>query len=327
MRFLYQRAFIQEARMKKRVTRVQWKPSSDVKGHTKRSRKIADLESRAEFYRNEMVTYTCNGEFRAAQEMKTTALLEAYSKMVCQQACHGLFASSLPRELRDMVYELIIGDSDVIITGAFLKKLHPLASPMVFEDYTFDPWCWSEDFMGREVLEEYIERWYAVTQFTINEFCLIPELLKNPRPTLSIDPKALVSKVQVRLWNWSSPGQLAVDDLLKFKNGVHIKLKIESTALNNYRGIWQSTDSQIERFVSKYSYMFSTLCQLKESGSRIEATVDDECLINPENAELSQTGWVNRIKEFRQVWALLRDVQHQRTSAKRTAVFVRHPGT
>jgi hypothetical protein len=286
---------------------VQGKLSSDVEGQTKRSREIADLKSRAQFYRNEMIMYTCNNELRTAQETKTTALLEAYSKTACQQACRVLVASQLPRELRDMVYEWIVGDSNVIVTGAFLKRLFPLASPMVFEDYTFDPWCWSEDFMGREFLGEYVERWYAVTQFTINEFCLVPELLKSPRSTLSIDPSALVSKVEVRLWNWSSPGQLAVDDLLKFKNGIHIKLKLESSALDIYGGIWQSTDGQIEHFINKYSYMFSVLCQLTETGSRIEATIDNECVINPENAELSRTGWVNRIKEFRQVWTLLRD--------------------
>jgi hypothetical protein len=296
--------------MHKRVNRVQWKQSSDVEANTKRSRQLDDLKSRAQFYRNEMNMYTCNSEFRVAQETKTTALLEAYSKMACQQACQVLIASSLPRELRDMVYEWIVGDSNVIVTGAFLKNLRPLASPMVFEDYTFDPWCWSEDFMGRDFLGEYVERWYAVTQFTINEFCLVPELLKTPRPTLSIDPSALISKVEVKLWNWSSPGQLAVDDLLKFRNGVHIKLKIESSALDNHGGIWQSTDGQIERFISKYSYMYSILCQLTETGSRIEATIDDECVINPENAELSQKGWVKRIKEFRQVWALLRDFQY-----------------
>ena len=291
---LYQRAFLKEEKLLDQIAR---NPTNDEDRIT--------LESRLDFYRSEKKKYSWNGEYRVAQETQTQVHLEAYAKMACQLACRKFFASPLPREIRDMVYEAIIGDSEVNLDTDLIKHIRSPSSPVNWEDYTFDPWCWSEDFMGPQVLEEYLERWFAVTKFTIKmELNLIPELIKCPRPTLNIDPAALISRIVIVLEYWSSETLAKIlsvefDHLLKFQNRMHVQLEINVPG----RPIRELGDSHIEKFVASINSMFPTLRQLKEHGSLVEVTFDEECHIDSETTELSQEGWAERIKESRKVCA------------------------
>lgn len=309
MRVLYQRAYVKERKLENQIRKKRERNCTNDEDRAKLSNQITDLESRLAFYKNEKVKNSWIGESRVAQETQTQVHLEAYAKMACQLACRKFFASPLPREVRDMVYELIIGDSEVELDYVLLKHLRSHSSPVNWEPYTFDPWCWSEEFMGPHVLEEYLERWFAVTEFTIKmSLNLIPDLVKCPRPTLNIDPGALISKIVIVLEYWSSDILAKIlsvefDHLLKFRNRMHVQLELNVPG----RPIRELGDRNIEEFVTSIKSIFPTLRQLKEHGSHIEVTFDEECHIDSEDTDLSQEGWVKRIKESREVRAKCQD--------------------
>jgi hypothetical protein len=296
MRVRYHRAHIRENILGNRS----WKKASHLTND-----EIRDLKARVDFYRDEQVKYSWNNKLRVAEETDTQSRLEVYSKMACQRECRKFFAGPLPRELRDMVYEWIIGDSNVNLNSVLINQLRSNSSPTRWEDYTFDPWCWSEDFMGPDFLGEYLERWFAVTEFTINmNLNMIPDLIKCPRPTLSIDPAALISRVVVvlRQWSFQTFSKALLDDfhhLLKFRNQVHIELVIDAPDICSRK----IDNGRIKNFVSSLDSIFPVLRQLKENGALIEVTIDDDCHIDSNNVELSHEGWVKRIKENRDVCA------------------------
>jgi hypothetical protein len=324
MRVLYQRAHVKESKLVNRIWKKNARNCTNDEERATLSKQITDLESRLAFYRNEKVKNSWNGEYRVAQETETQVHLEAYAKMACQLACRKFFAGPLPREVRDMVYESIIGDSEVTLDSDLIKHIRSHSSPVNWEDYTMDPWCWSEEFMGPQVLGEYLERWFAVTEFTIKmeELNLIPDLVKCPRPTLNIDPGALISSIVIVLEYWSSNTLAKIlsvefDYLLKFQNRMHVQLQMNVPG----RPIRELGDSNIEEFVASISPMFATLHQLKEHGSHIEVTLDEECHIDSESTELSQEGWVKRIKESREVCAKCRDAQYGCREANKIIVL------
>ncbi|KAF2791423.1 hypothetical protein K505DRAFT_280686, partial [Melanomma pulvis-pyrius CBS 109.77] len=117
----------------------------------------------------------------------------------CQALCRELHAR-LPRELRDIVYERVIGTSRATVDGHLLERLRSYSSPQYWELYSFEACFWNEDFFGPDVHRELIESWYGVTKFDFKEnFDLIPELLVCQRPELGINPKALISEVKVEV--------------------------------------------------------------------------------------------------------------------------------
>jgi hypothetical protein len=157
--------------------------------------------------------------------------MEEYAKASCLSLCENM-CIALPRELRDMVYEYLIGDTTVFVDRA---ARHASRSPIVswpfssmpytyskishgrlctttssFQDSPLHPTssivhCWNYEFVGHDMLKEMPHTWYRTTTFIFLDPSVFRSFFECDLWKCGLDPRELVQSVNV---SWSKSALL-----------------------------------------------------------------------------------------------------------------------
>lgn len=112
------------------------------------------------------------------------AHFKEYAAPRCRAFCDEIQAK-LPRELRYMVWEYVLGNPHHSIKDEFhppqmsFREMGPRGPSWVEEIRTRSFWhCFEETFVGMETLYEIVETWYRVAVFKICRLALLPQFLR-----------------------------------------------------------------------------------------------------------------------------------------------------
>ncbi|KAF2823816.1 hypothetical protein CC86DRAFT_372020 [Ophiobolus disseminans] len=158
-----------------------------------------------------------------AKETELNAELDKVGRHRCRDLC-ALLHATLPRELRDMIYDYLLHPaSEVSIKRRSYKddsgelqfrddKSHPSRRLWKTREVSAKyPWCRSS-YMGKVVAREVVERWYGTRIITIRakNLDLLPNLLEHDLFYNSIDPKDILHHIRVVVHN---PAPASTTDL------------------------------------------------------------------------------------------------------------------
>ncbi|KAI4691262.1 uncharacterized protein J4E84_003553 [Alternaria hordeiaustralica] len=163
-------------------------------------------------------------------------------RITCLQLCAKLH-TTLPRELRDMVYSETIGPHDrENVTGHHVDRKHAIQSPaMDFINHGIRSlksteqrglkW-WLDSYMGREVATEIVEQFYRSRTFCFSRrrSGLIPDFLKHDVFSKGLEPGLFVQHMHAHVGEFqieTSYFDELKDILGKIKNkdvNLHIRL-------------------------------------------------------------------------------------------------------
>ncbi|KAF2250163.1 hypothetical protein BU26DRAFT_604391 [Trematosphaeria pertusa] len=131
-------------------------------------------------------TFT-KGTTKQQDEDAKNAELEHYAKLSCRALCEQMWAT-LPRELRDAVYEDIVGPSLIHKPAFWRRKMRTLGR---------DAHWWNGEYVGNEVLRELAETWYRTQRFRFSLPEAIPKYLDTDEFGLGIDPTEFIAHVEL----------------------------------------------------------------------------------------------------------------------------------
>jgi len=174
------------------------------------------------------------------------------SRLTCLQLCATLH-TTLPRELRDMLYSEIIGPYyREIVTGHKDQRKDVIQSTkMDFVNQGIRglksseqrglKW-WLDSYMGREVATEMVERWYASRTFCFSHrrLNLIPDFLERDVFSKGLKPGLIIQHIHVHVCESQASSAYfdeVKDTLGKIKNknvNLHIRL-IHRTSMAHRR--------------------------------------------------------------------------------------------
>ncbi|KAI4905950.1 hypothetical protein J4E90_011049 [Alternaria incomplexa] len=136
---------------------------------------------------------------------KIDCRMKRYTAAQCLPICTTVCAI-LPRELRDMTYQYIIGESIVRIDKKVLRYflfcseigVTPIC-PAGFPNRTNIAYehLWDRDYSGKLFYSELIEAWYRNTTFSFVECRLVPYFLDDPRFGYGVPPREWVRKIKI----------------------------------------------------------------------------------------------------------------------------------
>ncbi|KAF2867517.1 hypothetical protein BDV95DRAFT_582305 [Massariosphaeria phaeospora] len=136
---------------------------------------------------------------RVRLRRRSDKLIEDYAYFTSQVLCRKVH-TSLPREIRDLIYEFIIGDKVRMIMGLSGSNLDRVRS------WNDGWWVYDEfpahvtlGFMGDAMLREFMETWYRTTTFGCFSTSELRLFLKRNRWDLGLDASKLVTEVGLSL--------------------------------------------------------------------------------------------------------------------------------
>lgn len=210
---------------------------------------------------------------------------DTYGKASCRQLSQTVY-ETLPRELRDMVYDNILSD----------ETRNVLASP------TCDPFhaehrahYWRTEYVGREVLVELLEVWYRYVRFHIGmDIGFLESFLSAKVTYLNIPRCHLISKISIKLDRRDFPtissrpkddaSALSPQKRLLERLGFLFQLK-EGASIHIYANrpwTWTYADegsfgpADFKNLMWKITTpIFSILRRFKDSGYSVEIAVED----------------------------------------------------
>ena len=178
---------------------------------------------------------------RTQRDAKVAEAIEQ-GRLACLQLCATLH-TTLPRELRDMVYSEIIGPYyREIVTGHKDQRKDVIRSKkMDFVNQEIRglksteqrglKW-WLDSYMGREVATEIVEAWYRGRTFCFSRrrHDLIPSFLEHDVFSKGLEPGLIIQHMHVHVGEYQASSAYfdeLKDTLAKIKNkdvNLHIRL-------------------------------------------------------------------------------------------------------
>ncbi|KAF2870158.1 hypothetical protein BDV95DRAFT_608171 [Massariosphaeria phaeospora] len=235
-------------------------------------------------------------------------VIDSYAKLACRRFCHQVY-TSLPREVRDMVYEHLVTPNTVIemydsdhcysrmCKGRDLFTL-PIFSCGLTSRYNSEGSQHATlfTFTGMEVAQELAEFYYqslilkVPSGHKITDLALMPEMWR-----VGLKPQDLINNFSFKIhkgdlvyteWNnksrihrqhtdWTEV--LQVEKLFQLKSGANILMTLRSDLVVKYHpwskdGISTYWDGG-KTVVACLAVMFPVLCRLIEAGYRIKVAI------------------------------------------------------
>ncbi|KAI4605102.1 hypothetical protein J4E83_010837 [Alternaria metachromatica] len=231
--------------------------------------------------------------FRLQEEARNIAReiddrMRRYAAAQCLPICTTVCAK-LPRELRDMIYQYIIGESIVRIDKKVLKSflfcseigVTPMC-PAGFPNRTNIAYehLWDRDYSGKLFYSEFIEAWYRNTTFSFVECRLVPDFLNDPRFGYGVPPREWVRKIKIiRI--------TTTESVLSIYRGEEKAYNIKTGDLDNLKHLPKLTrvifdfDAAFTSLPTYHdNYRRFVLTDLKEMFPKIQDLLDRECRVS-----------------------------------------------
>jgi hypothetical protein len=216
-----------------------------------------------------------------------------YNIALCRTIAPAMYAT-LPRELRDMVYEYLTPsrlDIDTMqsynraditsVLGKDLKfRLYFASRPRSHDDELCPEHYWREHIISCGVAGELMKAWYRNSTFKMNVYWSqqgsrtesLEMLLNNDRFSTGLQPRDLITKFafEVRLHPrsdnfWRRNVLAAVDDLFLLKKATRIQINVSNISSEDKIG-------QLREFLI---FIRPSILRLRESGYRCKVAVTD----------------------------------------------------
>ena len=164
-------------------------------------------------------------------EEKISTLLFHSASVLCRSFCHA-FQQTLPRELRDVVYEhlmdyyrmydphqvMLVDDASLSLYPCFFRPLSTEGS-----GWSNAPHIWDENYVGYEFVRELAERWHKSTTFDFaSDFHLIPKLIASKNWS-EVHPADLVRSVRFMI----AVLQIEDDQEIKYADAPNVTALLE----------------------------------------------------------------------------------------------------
>ena len=228
--------------------------------------------------------------FRLQEEARNIARdinhrMTRYAAAQCLPIC-TMVCDKLPRELRDMIYQYIIGESivriDKAVLASFLFCSEIGVKPMLPAGFTNRTTIacehlWDHDYSGKLFYSELFEAWYRNTTFSFVECRLVPYFLNNSRFGYGVKPREWVRKIRIT----------TTESVLSIYRGEEKAYNIKTGDLDNLKDIPKLTRVIFDfdaAFMSLPTYHDSyrrfVLTDLKEMFPKIRDLLDRECRVS-----------------------------------------------
>lgn len=218
----------------------------------------------------------------------------------CQIVCSALYVS-LPRELRDRVYELLMDrDRHVFPVNSMdlaLAETTSTSVPWRLAQRYWYPQYLEAEYVGLEVRNEMVEAWYRGSMFCFPNLELIDGFLEwkereHEGKTNLLDPSALVTNVDVHIKEseimWDATTEelatsfssgtsdrlrdgalqrllLNLEKLFLFKAGTRITVSLVITG----KLLYLRSTNEKELLLNGFAFIFPTLRRLQQTGYRV----------------------------------------------------------
>ena len=231
--------------------------------------------------------------FRLQEEARNIASeidrrMKRYAAARCLPICTTV-CDKLPRELRDMIYQYIIGESivkiDKEVLASFLFCFEVGVTPMFPAGFTNRTniayeHLWDQDYSGKLFYSELIEAWYRNTTFSLVECRLVPYFLNNSRFGYGVQPREWVRKIKIiRI--------TTTESVLSIYRGEEKAYNIKTGDLDNLKDLLKLTrvifdfDAAFSSLPTYHdNYRRFVLTDLKEMFPKIQDLLDRECRVS-----------------------------------------------
>ncbi|KAF2791424.1 hypothetical protein K505DRAFT_376773 [Melanomma pulvis-pyrius CBS 109.77] len=222
--------------------------------------------------------------------------MDEYAMVSCRGLCQKLHAT-LPQELRDKVYEQVLGMANIQVSEKNGRGIVRDRVPcgVGIPDYLSLLHYWDPAWVGLNFLKELARDWYRVTTFDFNyRTNLIPRFLDENIWGQGLRPRELVSKVKIHVpaIRLRSPKTLEeLENLFGFKNRVNLHIDISSAWFVEWgeheRLFPKSTWRALEKAMEVILPIFPVLNRFLDAGFRLSVWLNSLCDITPHNAKFS----------------------------------------
>jgi len=223
----------------------------------------------------------------------------------CRALC-DVIQQLLPRELRDMIYQYLLSQSDILIERTDFLPSTSLESsrPQLFDS----PCLLDPRFCNEYMRRELFEAWYKFSTFQFTRNSLVNTFLSKDLWGLDLPVYQLVRNLEIDIW----PRGCMLDTDLEYgraeiallaclatiRKGAKITFPIETRP---HTEIWHSSEQQIQRFLQILSTIFPLARKLLGMGHRVTIEVDGSLVAHVTADELCKTAWYEKIKRKQQV--------------------------
>jgi len=260
--------------------------------------------------------------FRLQEEARSIASeidcrMKRYTVAQCLPVCTKVCAI-LPRELRDMIYQYIIGESivkiDKEVLASFLFCSEIGITPRLPAGFTNRTTIacehlWDRNYSGKLFYSELIEAWYRNTTFSFVECRLVPDFLDDPRFGYGVPPREWVRKIKIiRI--------TTTESVLSIYRGEEKAYNIKTGDLDNLKDLPKLTrvifdfDAAFTSLPTYHdNYRRFVLTDLKEMFPKIQDLLDRECRVSVvfssmgplemRRDELSSQIWEDKLEAIR----------------------------
>ncbi|KAF2825124.1 hypothetical protein CC86DRAFT_39279 [Ophiobolus disseminans] len=225
--------------------------------------------------------------------------ITAFAAPECLAICDRI-QQNLPRELRDMVYQYLLSQSDVFIEQTDFLPLHsPRSSrPQLVDSlHVLQP-----EFCDASTRRELFEAWYKFTTFQFATNTVVLEFLSKDLWDLDLPVRQLVRNVEIDIWpggcmfdtdlEWCKSMSKYLTCLTDVKKGARIMLPVATLAR---KAIWHGHEHDICKFLDILSGVFPLVKELLDVGHNVTIEVDSSLVTRVKSDDLSKEVWYQKI--------------------------------
>ncbi|KAF2250209.1 hypothetical protein BU26DRAFT_564086 [Trematosphaeria pertusa] len=235
-----------------------------------------------------------------ALKAKVEQAVETYGKLSCRAICEP-FPTKLPRELRDEVYDLLVGEAGPALMKSLMWTLNYNAKDIPFRSETVQlRFIANPDFVSQPVAKEIAEQWYRKMRFGIrhHEF---EQFTRYDAWGQGLKPAELVNHVQIAVDERDCEllrGRLVL--LRRFKPSCRVIIWIRSNSLYWDRD-YAWSDQKSERLIEGLEPLIRGLRECNDAGRNLEVWwgYNDQRRVDLTIVECSKDGWLKKIREVR----------------------------
>ncbi|KAF2788042.1 hypothetical protein K505DRAFT_379179 [Melanomma pulvis-pyrius CBS 109.77] len=250
-------------------------------------------------------------------EGKFKSEVEEYSKVVCRRFCLS-FYSSLPRELRDLVYGYLShGDiievvrdtkGDLGYRNVGIRPRLPYWRPKgAIDTYVKRAGAmraehfWNDEYTSKNMVLELTEVWTKKSTFILAHD-MLPEFLRADISETSISYAETVAEISVRASAFPISKDEKLCQMLLFLDNIEVLFQLANKhAILGF--LFQTIrPGEGDFFDEALELVFPTLTRLHEAGFHIAVTFENQlsCDFSPEVGEFSLENWLQRLKIWRE---------------------------
>lgn len=150
---------------------------------------------------------------------------EEHGRRACRNICESVLIK-LPREVRDIIYGHLM-DPKCRTSIRRPWDRHPVTHPnaCVWKPSPRLPSWIQEAYMGKIVMLEIVERWYATRAFVLDQhrLPLLENLLSYDHYETKLEPRSTIRHIEFSIWNAKSSALISLAEDVKLLDTIHNK--------------------------------------------------------------------------------------------------------